>query len=100
MATSDKERMLDALEASEYSAFSVFDEDGREVRVVNRGAVRRMIEAGHVFDLEHIPLSIVEEVCPIDWSKAIYAGAPMKNPPYEIVKPADYYKIPKVRPIP
>jgi hypothetical protein len=94
MATSDKERMLDALEASEYSAFPVFDEDGREVRIVNRGAVRRMIEAGHVFDLEHIPLSIVEEVCPIDWSKA--SCAPMVPPPYEIVKPLDGYKFPKV----
>lgn len=100
MATSDKERMLDALEVSEYSAFPVFDEEDREVRIVNREAVRRMIEAGHIFDLEHIPLSVAEKVCPIDWSKAIYAGMPMKNPPYKMTKPADYYKIPKVRLIP
>lgn len=85
MATSDKERMLDALEASECSSFPVFDEGGREVRIVNRETVRRMIEEGHVFDLEHIPLSAADEACPIDWSTAVYAGAPMKNPPYKMV---------------
>ena len=96
MALSDKKRMLSALEMSEYSVFPVFDEEGREVRIVNREAVRRMIEAGYVFDLECIPLSVADEVCPIDWSTAVYAGAPMKNPPYKMVKPADYYKFPKV----
>ena len=93
MATCDRERMLDALEASEYSAFSVFDEDGREVRVVNRGAVRRMIEAGYVFDLECIPLSVVDEVCPIDWSQSIFAAP--KEPLYEIVHPKGSIKYPR-----
>lgn len=93
MATSDKERMLDVLGASEYSAFPVFDEDNREVRIVNREAVRRMIEAGHVFDLEHIPLSVADEACPIDWSKSIFAAP--KEPLYEIVHPEGSIKYPR-----
>ena len=94
--TSEKERMLSELEMSEYSAFPTYDKNGTNVGIVNREVVRRCIEAGHVFDLEHIPQSIVDDVCPIDWSEASFA--PHKIPPYDIVRSADSIHFSRKRP--
>ena len=94
--SSEKEHMLSELETSEYLVFPIYYECGMNVGIVNREVVRKCIETGHIFDFDHIPQSIIDDVCPIDWSEASYA--PHKTPPYEIVHLADSIHFSRKRP--
>lgn len=92
---SDKEKMLAEFESLDYSTFGIYDENGINVGIVNRAIVRRCIDVGYVFDLEHIPQGVVDKVISIDCSVNSLNG--WLVPPHEIVKPSDYYKVPKRR---
>ena len=86
-----RNKMLSSLALLECDLFSVYDDDGAHVGFVNRDLILRCIDAGYVFDLEHVPQIIVEGV-----NSITYSGPKLEmvlGTLYEVRKSSDATKV-------